>query len=304
MDGPTHPGIVRRRRHIPLVHAEPECAPIAARRRVQNHVRARCRCAIYESPRVTKPYGSTGAIAAAGHAVDDALGRLDVRLTMGGEPTFVSAEDRDGAEWNTEALGPTKRVLAADLLAKLRDRYGPHGLVHFGQGKWYPGEQLPRWAFGCYWRRDGEPIWQDAALIADERRDYGYTARDAERFIRKLTGHLGVTDTHVRPGFEDVWYFLWRERRLPVNVDPFESRLEDEMERDRLHRVFSAGLGSAVGYALPLAPAVEGSEGWRTGPWFLRAERMYLMPGDSPMGYRLPLDSLPAERGGISASAN
>jgi uncharacterized protein (DUF2126 family) len=32
---------------------------------------------------------------------------------------------------------------------------------------------------------------------------------------------------------------------------------------------------------------------WQTGPWFLRDERCYLIPGDSPLGYRLPLDSQP-----------
>jgi uncharacterized protein (DUF2126 family)/transglutaminase-like putative cysteine protease len=249
---------------------------------------------IHESPRVTKPYtdGQWEQIATAGHAVDAELRRLDVRLTMGGEPTFVSLDDRDGEEWNTQALGPTKRALGADLLMKLRCHFGSNGVVHFGQGKWYPGEQLPRWALGCYWRTDRQPIWRDPSLLADERRDYGLTTDAAERFARALARALDVTDQHVQPGFEDIWYFLWRERRLPANVDPFDARLEDELERERLRRVFSRGLQAPVGYALPLVPAgVRG--GWRTGPWFLRDERMYLIPGDSAMGYRLPLDSLP-----------
>jgi uncharacterized protein (DUF2126 family)/transglutaminase-like putative cysteine protease len=248
---------------------------------------------IYESPRVTRPYSveQWNAILEAGRAVDRELGRLDVRLTMGGEPTFVAAGDRDGEEWNTSALGPTKRRYAADLLNRLRCQFGANGFVHDGQGKWYPGEQLPRWAFGCYWRRDGQPIWTDRTLLADGEKDRGSTTADAERFIRELARQLGVTDEHVRAGFEDVWYFLWRERRLPTNVDPFDSRLDDELERKRLARVFHRGLETAVGYALPLANA--GGDQWRTGPWFLRDERMYLLPGDSPMGYRLPLDSLP-----------
>src|SRR5262245_20357194 len=210
---------------------------------------------------------------------------------MGGEPTFVAADNRDAAEWNTAALGPAKRLLAADLLWRLRSHYAPTGVVHFGQGKWYPGEQLPRWALGCYWRKDGEPAWRDRALFADERRDYGYTARDAEQFLRELAHTLGVPDRHVAPGFEDTFYYLWRERRLPVNVDPFDSKLEDEMERERLRRVFDNGLDAIVGYALPLACGQDGT--WRTGPWHVRDERIYLMPGDSAMGYRLPLDSLP-----------
>jgi uncharacterized protein (DUF2126 family) len=246
---------------------------------------------IHESPRVTKPYTDDqwNAILTAGHAVDDELDRLDVRLTMGGEPTFVSRHDRDGAEWSTAALGLTKRQLAADLLHRLRCRFGPKGLVHFGQGKWYPGEQLPRWALGCYWRRDGQPVWNDDRLIADEHRDNHTPIPVAEAFIRTLAQRLNVTDEYVRAGFEDVWYYLWRERRLPINVDPFDARLGDELERDRLRRVFTHGLAAVVGYALPLVAG----ECWRTGPWFLRDERMYLTPGDSPMGYRLPLDSLP-----------
>jgi uncharacterized protein (DUF2126 family)/transglutaminase-like putative cysteine protease len=251
---------------------------------------------IYESPRVTRPYTDDQwhAILETGRQVDAALRAEDVRLTMGGEPTFVSVDDRDGDEWNAAALGPTKRLRAAELLWRLRQRFGVQGFTHFGQGKWYPGEQLPRWALGCYWRLDGEPAWRDIALFADERRDYGYGAETAERFIRALAHRLGVGDAHVRPGYEDVWYYLWRERRLPVNVDPFESRLDDELERDRLRRVFTRSLGSTVGFALPLThDGSAGSQPWRSGPWFLRDERMYLTPGDSPMGYRLPLDSIP-----------
>jgi uncharacterized protein (DUF2126 family) len=251
---------------------------------------------IFESPRVTKPYTDEqwAAILEAGRHVDADLRAGDVRLTMGGEPTFVSVDDPDGDEWNTTALGPTKRLRAADLLWRLRERFGVRGFAHFGQGKWYPGEQLPRWALGCYWRLDGEPAWRDVTLLADERRDYGYGAETADRFIRALAQRIGVGDAHVRPGFEDAWYYLWRERRLPVNVDPLDSRLDDELERERLRRVFGQSLSAAVGYALPLLfDASAGSQPWASGPWFLRDERMYLAPGDSPMGYRLPLDSLP-----------
>ena len=248
---------------------------------------------IYESPRVTKPYSDAqwNAITAMGRQVDDELRRLDVRLTMGGEPTFVGIDDRDGDEWNTTAVGPTKRLRAADLLWRLRGHYAPTGVVHFGQGKWYPGEQLPRWALSCYWRKDGLPAWRDGSLFADERTHFGYDANDAERFLRTLAATLDVPDDHLVPGYEDTFYYLWRERQLPVNVDPFDARLEDERERDRLRHVFTAGLGAVVGHALPLARGADGS--WRTGPWHLRGERMYLLPGDSAMGYRLPLESLP-----------
>jgi uncharacterized protein (DUF2126 family) len=249
---------------------------------------------IYESPRVTKPYTDEQwrTIVDLGRGVDADLAAGDVRLTMGGEPTFVSMSDRDGDEWNTAALGPTKRVRATTLLWRLKDRFKANGFVHMGQGKWYPGEQLPRWALGCYWRADGQPVWHNPSLFADEEHPAGHGPADADRFIRELCVQLDVPDDHVQAGYEDVWYYLWRERRLPINVDPFDAKLSDEIERDRLRRVFTNQLDSVIGYALPLQPAGSG-RGWRSGPWFLRDERLYLYPGDSPMGLRLPLDSLP-----------
>jgi uncharacterized protein (DUF2126 family)/transglutaminase-like putative cysteine protease len=264
---------------------------------------------IYESPRVTSPYTDDQwkSVLALGEAVDKDLVKGDVRLTMGGEPTFVATSDRDAAEWNIDALGPTKRGYAAELVLKLRAEYGQGGFLHFGQGKWYPGEQLPRWALSIFWRKDGQPIWQNPALFADERKPCKYTSADAKNFVNTLAGKLGLANDYITPGFEDTWYYLWRERRLPVNVDPFDSKLDDAMERERLRRVFMQGLDSVVGYVLPLQtreaaeakagfgksnPSLAGPQ-WSTGPWFFRDERMYLMPGDSPMGYRLPLDSVP-----------
>ncbi len=249
---------------------------------------------IWEAPRVTLPYTEAqwADIESLGHRIDADLRAGDVRLTQGGEPTYVSVDDRDGAEWNTDALGPTKRLLAGDLLQRLRARYAPLGLVHVGQGKWYPGEQLPRWSLNLFWRRDGEPIWTEPALLADERASHGADAALAARFLREVAQRLGVGADHVFDAYEDVWYYLWRERRLPVNVDPFDSRLDDPLERERLRQVFDQGLSAITGCVLPLAREAAGPS-WRSGSWFLRAERCYLLPGDSPMGYRLPLDSQP-----------
>src|SRR5687767_5184090 len=143
---------------------------------------------VREAPRVTKPYTEAQwrAIDELGRRVDADLAARDVRLTMGGEPTFVSIDDPDGAEWNTEAMGPQKRRVGGKLLKKLKERYAPSGLLHYGQGKWYPGEQLPRWALACYWRKDGEPVWRNAALFADESTNYRANAEQAGLFLKTL----------------------------------------------------------------------------------------------------------------------
>ena len=251
---------------------------------------------IHEDPRVTKPYTESQwqAIEALGHRIDAEFESGAVRLTMGGEPTFVSIDDMDGAEWNTAAVGPNKRKLAADLIKRLRRRFAPGGLLYYGQGKWYPGESLPRWAFACFWRRDGEPIWSNPDLIADERTNYGYGPAEANAFVAALAAKLGVAADLAIPAYEDVWHYLWKERRLPTNVDPLESKLDDPEERERLAHIFQQGLDRVVGFALPLRRerTTEGPR-WESGPWFFRREHMFLYPGDSPMGFRLPLDSLP-----------
>jgi uncharacterized protein (DUF2126 family)/transglutaminase-like putative cysteine protease len=251
---------------------------------------------IYESPRVTKPYSEEQwrEIVELGDRVDEWLVKNDVRLTMGGEPTFVSIDDMEGEEWNGEALGPTKRKFGSNLVRKLRNRFASGGLLHFGQGKWYPGEQLPRWAFGCYWRKDGAPIWENLDLIAKEETDYGVTYKDSAIFIDALARRLYLDTDSIMPAYEDAWYYLWKERRLPTNVDPLKSNLKDEQERARMARVFEQGLDKVIGHVLPIrrdmnAPAPH----WTTGPWFLRPETLFLIPGDSPLGFRLPLDSQP-----------
>jgi uncharacterized protein (DUF2126 family) len=249
-----------------------------------------------EHPRVTKPYtdATWAKINTLGSEVDAALVAGDVRLSMGGEPTFVSIDDPDGAEWNTTAMGPDKRRLAGELFDRLHTRFAPGGLLHYGQGKWYPGEPLPRWALTCYFRKDGIPLWRRPELVA---RDGGPPpADDAPRaLVRALSQLLGVDGGQMIPAYEDAFYYAWRERRLPVNVAPSDARLDDAQERARLARVFEQGLGAIAGFVLPLeyADGATGVGRWRTGPWPLRSERLFLTPGDSPLGFRLPLDALP-----------
>ena len=251
---------------------------------------------VWEAPRVTKPYSEAQwlSIESLGRAVDAQLDAQDVRLTMGGEPTFVSMDHRDGAEWNTAALGPEKRRLAAELYHRLKQRYAPLGLAHFGQGKWYPGEQLPRWSLNCYWRKDGEPVWANPLLVAYENAAGSATEETARRFLARVATQLGLDAKFVFPAYEDAFYYLWRERRLPANVDALDSRLEDPLERARLVKVFEQGLGEVIGNVLPIAHSdKEQGDQWQSGSWYLRSERCYLVPGDSPIGYRLPLASQP-----------
>ncbi len=248
---------------------------------------------VHESPRVTLPYSDNQweRIESLGHAIDADLKKGDVRLTMGGEPTFVSIDDPDGAEWNFTAVSHEKRLLSGELIRRLRGKFAPGSLLHYGQGKWYPGEPLPRWALAAYWRKDGVPIWKDDSLIADESRDYGHGAKEAKELLSRIASLVGGDPNHLIPAYEDAFYYTWKERRFPVNVTPEKSNLKDKQERDRIARIFQQGLNSVVGYSLPIKRV---NNGWISGTWFLRDDdTLWLIPGDSPMGLRLPLDSIP-----------
>jgi uncharacterized protein (DUF2126 family) len=270
---------------------------------------------IHEDPRVTKPYTDEqwAKIDAVGRAVDERLDAGQVRLTMGGEPTFVSIEDQKGATWNTDAVGGGKRKYADRLVKQLRDRLAPGSLLHIGQGKWYPGEPLPRWALGIYWRRDGKPIWKNEALIADESKDYGAGPHEAKQFLERLMQKLGVAKAYLKPAFEDRGHYEKIAASLPVNVTPQDNKLENVEDRQRLKRVFARGLEVPVGYVVPLVRGHEaGRFVWQSGKWLLpvdpladddaepvaapdetQGDPIQLIPGDSPVGLRLPLETLP-----------
>ncbi|MCX7892372.1 MAG: transglutaminase family protein [Burkholderiales bacterium] len=251
---------------------------------------------IHEDPRVTKPYAEAewAEIDALGHRVDHDLRAADVRLTQGGEPTFVAIDDMDGAEWNFTALSPAKWELAEKLARRLRERFAPGGLVCYGQGKWYPGEPLPRWALSIHWRADGKPLWREPALIGSEASPAGAGPEDARRFALALAAALGLPQAYVIAAFEDPLPLLALEQNLPVNVDPATVPMKDYDERSRLARALARGLDQPAGFVLPLrAGGAEKATVWESSAWPLRREQLYLLPGDSPLGYRLPLASLP-----------
>jgi uncharacterized protein (DUF2126 family) len=251
---------------------------------------------IAEKPRVTFPFSDTAwsALDALGAKVDADLEALDVRLTMGGEPTFVSIDDYQSAEWNTDALGPTKRVRADILIRRLRDRYAPGGFLHYSQGKWYPGEPLPRWAFALFWRKDGFPIWRDDGLIAREGEDHAPAADLAKRFSEGVAARLGIDRDYLIAAFEDPIERMLKEGEWPDNIDPSNPKIDDPIERSRIMREFERRVSVPTGYVLPIQPAnALARAGWLSEIWPLRRGRLFLIPGDSPIGFRLPLDSLP-----------
>ncbi len=249
---------------------------------------------IHEDPRTTKPYTDHQweSILKLGDEMDEELAASNITMTMGGEPTFVSIDDMASDQWNTHALGADKRKFAGDLWLRLRDHFAPSGLLHHGQGKWYPGEQLPRWALSLFWRKDGKAIWNNPALLGSEDINDGADVVNSEQFIAQLAKELKLSEKNITPAYEDKFYYLWEEGNLPVNTGPDDNKLEDPLERRKLREVFEKGLDAVKGYVLPLKfdPFMKS---WKSCQWPLRRSQLFLLPGNSPMGLRLPLNSLP-----------
>lgn len=227
---------------------------------------------VLETPRTSKPYSDAQwqALVATGARVDAALARNHVRLTMGGEPTFVAVNDRDAPEWNTDAIGPTKRAFAGKLLRKLAPMWAPGAALQQTLGKHYPGEQLPRWALSAHWRRDGEPVWARHELLAGDDDDLDADEKAAAHFAKSLEERLQIAPDYVQPAYEDFHYYLWRENRLPANVQVareigkpeagvIRTALTVQAREGRLH-VFIPPLPLAEDW-LALAAAIEATAG-------------------------------------------
>jgi len=284
--------------HIPLAaspHYRSAAAITGAASRPADHFDfAMTVTRLVEPIRITRPFEDIDwdALDRVGEQVEADLQKQDVRLTMGGEPTFVSIDDFEADEWNIDASGPTKPGIAGTLLHRLRDRFGKGGMLHYGQGKWYPGEPLPRWALGLYWRRDGLPVWPDGT--ADPRKTAA-TIADACALITRLAARLGLDPAMIVPAREDALHFIKTEGDLPADVELDAAAIDEPAARTRLRRAMQGGLSKTVGYVLPLRRTLARHEGdgWVSEQWQFKRDGLFVIPGDSPLGLRLPLDTLP-----------
>ena len=245
---------------------------------------------ILESPRVTKPYTEDQwkAIDRLGKKVEKELQKNDVRLTMGGEPTFVSIDDMESEQWNTAADGEHKRALAKDLSKRFLDKFTQGGFLHHAQGKWYPGEPLPRWSIELCWRKDGRKIWFNPDLLAAIAPKTELPENADILFLEKLTQYLGVTPNHIKPTFEDAFLLMYEQGNLPVDYNPKDDE-DASLATQKITEILENGTSKPVGYVLPLNKT-EGK--WFSSEWTFRRNHIYLTPGNSPLGLRLPLNSL------------
>ncbi|MCC5816735.1 MAG: transglutaminase family protein [Leptospira sp.] len=254
---------------------------------------------IFESPRVTKPYTENqwNEIIQLGNLIDKEQKKSDMKLTIGGEPTFVSSKNREAEEWNYTALGEEKYTMSEELLQRLKKDFANAGaLIQYCQGKWYPGELLPRWSLNCYWRKDGEPLWKNEHFIARDDASKGYGLKEAEVFIKTFSKVVDVETENVIPCYEDVVYYTWKEASYSEAINQEINRLNafEQAERKRLLALLDKGLEKETGYVLPLEFDVMGGC-WSSNRWTFKRNKLFLHPGDSPMGFRLPLDSIEGE---------
>ena len=255
---------------------------------------------IHEDPRVTKPYTDEQwtRILNLGDEVDELLAARR-RAADDGRRADVRFDRRHGrAEWNITAMGPDKRRLAG----KLFNRGWPTGLppgrcCTTARASGIPASRCRAGSLGCYWRNRRRADLERSGLGSPETTStMASTDDDAQRFTQRPGRAVGRGRRVRDPG-------LRRRLVLPLEIAAAagqrrSARVATERSRGARPAGQSLRTGSATRSSAMPCPCGR-SEGWvdvptwESGPWFLRHEHMYLMPGDSPMGFRLPLDSLP-----------
>ncbi|XDD51466.1 DUF2126 domain-containing protein [Leptospira sp. WS92.C1] len=296
-------GLLTGEGHIPLA-ATPEpmsAAPIfgytdPAETRFDFRMQVR---RIQESPRVTLPYTDARwkEIQRRGKALDHKIQDLGLEISIGGEPTFIADEDRQGAEWNHEALGERKLELSKELMYRLKKEFTTGSLLQFSQGKWYPGEPLPRWSIVCFWRKDGVELWKDESLFADGPDSFPKkkveldSHKAAETLACAICKALGIDLSYIIPMYEDTLYYLWKEGNLPFELEKKLSTPFDTLERQRLLKVLDKGFKKETAFAIPIYYNYINNE-WESCTWNFRRDRLFLIPGDSPAGLRIPFSTI------------
>ncbi|MGI9212205.1 MAG: transglutaminase family protein, partial [Methylococcaceae bacterium] len=232
---------------------------------------------------------------ASGRRVNELLTEQGIRLANSQTLSFVSLAHAYAPEWSTVALGGNKRPLAEELLHRLQQQWATGGIVQETQGEWFGGETLPRWQLQVYFRNDGLPLWHHDALHEVFSRNESLTSGDVYEFARLVTRNLHLSPDSLMPAHEDPLHELWRNRQT-LQFHPPAEALSDADARKQLADRLSETRCDPVAYVLPLRWEPLAGR-WQSGQWTFRRGALYLVPGDSAPGYRLPLGGLPVDDG-------
>ena len=223
--------------------------------------------------------------------VDDRLKHHNIVLTGGTALEFTRPGRKAAPEWRTTGTGPDKLATAERMARRLRDRLLPGGVICTGQGEWFAGEPAPRWRIHCIARRDGTPAWQEPALLNVPGRDDSPGPEAVPTLASGIARRLGLAPEHLLPAHEDQLHALWSHRQA-LDFRPDGSDLATPEARLALARHLDRAHGPPTGFVLPLSRD-PGTGTWRSGAWPTRRGTVTLLPGEAPMGFRLPLGALP-----------
>lgn len=228
---------------------------------------------------------------ALGNEVDRTLMESDTELATSMELAFVAAAKGTSAEWTTAAIGADKRRAAEALATGLARRLAPGAAFMESQGEWFAGEGCPRWRLSCLFRDDGKAICESAQLATPNHADANRNTRSEARALAiELLEQLQLGQNWLIPAYEDGLHELASNPGL-LDFAPNPDELNDPFKRQALAERLSSTLGEPVGFVIPLRWDYVQSR-WSSGQWRFRRGGLFLTPGSSQMGYRLPLNSL------------